>query len=303
VKILLLGKNGQVGRELHRALAPLGELLAPGRDDVDLRDRNGLRAALSACRPDAIVNAAAYTAVDKAETDEATASQVNAMAVSTLARHARATGALLVHYSTDYVFDGTARRPYAETDAPNPRNVYGATKLAGELAIGDAGCEALVFRTSWIHSAHGRNFLKAILLLAQARPELDVVSDQHGAPTSAALVADTTALAIRRHLAGRLPAGTYHLAAAGSTNWHGYAQYIVAGAAARGAALALAPERIRAIAAKDYPAAAERPRNSRLDTALLSRALDLRLPDWTAHVDLALDRLIELGDTPWRAKA
>ncbi len=303
MKILLLGKNGQVGRELRRALAPLGELVAPGRDAADLRDQDGLRAVLSACRPDAIVNAAAYTAVDRAETDGAAASQVNALAVSTLARHARATNALLVHYSTDYVFDGTAAQPYAETDIPNPRNVYGATKLAGEQAIRDAGCDALVFRTSWVYSAHGRNFLKAILRLAQARPGLDVVADQHGAPTSAGLVADTTALAVRRHIEGRLAAGTYHLAAAGSTNWHGYAQYIVAGAAARGAALALAPERIRAIAARDYPAAAQRPLNSRLDTALLSRALDLRLPDWTAHVDRVLDQLIEPGDSAWRAKA
>jgi len=303
VKILLLGKNGQVGRELCRALAPLGELVALGRDAADLRDREGLREAVSACRPDAIVNAAAYTAVDMAETDTAAASQVNALAVSTLARHARATNALLVHYSTDYVFDGTAPRPYKESDKPNPRNVYGATKLAGEQAIRDAGCEALVFRSSWVYSTHGRNFLKTILRLAQTRQSLDVVSDQHGAPTSAGLIADTTALAIRERLEGRLPSGTYHLAAAGSTSWHEYAQYIVAGAAARGMALELAPGRIRAIAAKDYAAAAERPRNSMLDTALLSRALDLRLPAWTAHVDTVLDQFIELGDSAWRAKA
>ncbi|SSW62078.1 dTDP-4-dehydrorhamnose reductase [Achromobacter agilis] len=303
MKILLLGKNGQVGRELCRALAPLGELVAPGRDTADLRDQEGLRATLSACRPDAIVNAAAYTAVDLAESEQSEASEVNALAVSTLARHARATDALLVHYSTDYVFDGTARQPYAESDAPNPCNVYGATKLAGEQAIRDAGCGALVFRTSWVYSSHGRNFLKTILRLGQARESLDVVSDQHGAPTSAGLIADTTALAIQRRFEGRLPTGTYHLAAAGSTSWHGFAQYIVAGAAARGMALALAPERIRAILASSYPAAARRPGNSRLDTALLSRALDLQFPAWTAHVDQVLDRLIELGDSAWRAKA
>ncbi|MGY6269071.1 dTDP-4-dehydrorhamnose reductase [Achromobacter denitrificans] len=303
MKILLLGKNGQVGRELRRTLAPLGELAALGRDGADLCDPDGLRSALSAHRPDVIVNAAAYTAVDMAETDRETAAQVNAQAVSILARHARATNVLLVHYSTDYVFDGASKRPYVEADSPNPLNVYGATKLAGERAIRDAGCDALVFRTGWVHSTHGKNFLKTILRLAQTRESLDVVSDQHGAPTSAGLIADTTALAIRRHLEGKLPAGTYHLSAAGSASWHAYARYIVAGATARGAALALAPERIRAVATGDYPAAAQRPRSSLLDTALLSRALNVPPPIWTAHVDLALDQLIELGDSAWRAKA
>lgn len=303
MKILLLGKNGQVGRELCRALAPVGELAALGRAEADLCDIDGLGAVLSARRPGVIVNAAAYTAVDRAETDRAAAARVNAEAVGVLARHAAATRALLVHYSTDYVFDGAAARPYVETDGPNPINVYGATKLAGEQAIRDAGCDALVFRTSWIHSAHGGNFLKTILHLARSRDCLDVVADQHGAPTSAALVADITALAIRRRLDARLPAGTYHLAAGGSTTWHGYAQYIVAGAAARGAALALAPERIRPVATRDYPAAARRPLNSRLDTTLLSRALDLTLPAWTEHVDRVLDQLIEPGDSAWRAKA
>lgn len=303
MKILLLGKDGQVGQELRRALAPLGHLVAFGRDTADLRDTDGLSATLSAHQPDAIVNAAAYTAVDKAETERHEADLVNSLAVSTLASYAKAVNALLVHYSTDYVFDGAARRPYVETDAPNPLNAYGATKLAGERAIRDVDCDALIFRTSWVYSEHGQNFLKTILRLGQTRESLEVVADQHGAPTSAALVADTTALAIRRHLGGRLPGGTYHLAASGSTSWHGFAQYIVAAAAARGATLALAPERIRAISTRDYPAAAERPLNSRLDTALLSRALGLQLPTWTAHVNLALDRLIELGESTWHAKA
>lgn len=303
MKILLLGKDGQVGRELHRALAPLGQLVAFGRDSADLRDTDGLCAALSTHQPDAIVNAAAYTAVDKAETERAEADQVNSLAVSTLARHAKAVEALLVHYSTDYVFDGAARQPYVETDAPNPLNAYGVTKLAGERAIRDVGCNALIFRTSWVYSAHGHNFLKTILRLGQTRESLEVVSDQYGAPTSAKLVADTTALAIQRHLGGRLRGGTYHLAASGSTSWHGFAQYIVAAAVARGATLTLAPERIRAIPTRNYPAAAERPLNSRLNTTLLSRALGLQPPAWTAHVDLVLDRLIELGESTWRAKA
>ncbi len=303
MKILLLGKDGQVGRELCCALPPLGEVVALGHGDLDLRDRDALLAALTSCRADVIVNATGYTAVDAAETDRETAQQVNAIAVATLARQARASGALLVHYSTDYVFDGTLQRPYAETDSPHPLNVYGSTKLAGEQAIQASGCDALVFRTSWVYAAHGRNFLRTVLRLAQTRDSLDVVSDQQGAPTSAGLIADVTALAIPRRLAGRMPAGIYHLAAAGSTDWHAYARYIVAAAAARGASLTLAPERIRAIAARDYPAAAPRPANSRLDTTALSRALGLQLPPWTEHVDLALDQLIEPGDPAWRAKA
>lgn len=292
MKILLLGKNGQVGRELCRALVPLGEVAALGRADADLRDENALLAALSSCRPDVIVNAAAYTAVDMAESAPETANQINAQAVAVLAGQARATGAMLVHYSTDYVFDGAQDRPYAETDAPNPLNVYGSSKLAGEQAIQASGCDALVFRIGWVYSTHGRNFLKTMLRLARERESLDVVSDQHGTPTSAELVADLTALAIGRHRAGQLPAGTYHLAPAGSTSWHAYARYIVAGACARGATLTLAPERIRAITARDYPAAAQRPLNSRLDTDKLSRALQLRMPPWIEQVDRALDQLI-----------
>ncbi len=303
MKILLLGKDGQVGRELRRALLPLGEVVALGRGDADLRGQEALLAALALHRPDVIVNAAASTAVDEAESDPDTAFQVNALAVAALARHARAAGALLVHYSTDYVFDGMLERPYAETDSPNPLNVYGRSKLEGERAIQASGCDALVFRTSWVYSAHGGNFLKTMLRLARERESLDVVADQRGAPTSAELIADLTALAIERHRAGQLPAGTYHLAAAGSTSWHGYARYIVTGAAARGAVLALAPERIRAVAARDYPATAQRPRNSMLDTAVLSCALQRKMPPWTEQVDRTLDQLVKPGDPAWRAKA
>ncbi len=303
VKILLLGKDGQVGRELCRALLPLGEVVALGRSDADLRNRDALLAALATCPADVIVNAAAWTAVDKAESDPDTALQVNASAASVLARHARAAGALLVHYSTDYVFDGALARPYTEADTPHPLNVYGSTKLAGEQAIHASGCDALVFRTSWVYSAHGSNFLKTMLRLARERETLDVVADQHGAPTSAELVADLSVQAIQRRRAGLLPAGTYHLAASGSTSWHGFAKYIIAGAAARGAALKLVPEKIRAVAARDYPAAAQRPRNSILDTSLLSNALQREMPPWTEPVDRVLDQLVKPGDPAWRAKA
>lgn len=296
--ILLLGKTGQVGRQLQRTLAPLGAVTAPGRDALDLRDPAALQDALRARRPDVIVNAAAYTAVDQAETDPQTASQVNAQAVAVLARYAKASQALLVHYSTDYVFDGAQSRPYTEDDPCHPLNVYGASKLAGEEAIHTSACDALILRCSWVYSPQGRNFLTTILQLARTRDSLDVIADQHGAPTPATLIAEVTALAIGRHRKQALPRRTYHLAAAGSTNWHAYARHIVAGATARGAALALAPERIRAIAARDYPAAARRPVNSRLDITALSRALDLQVAPWSAYVDQCLDELFPSAARP-----
>ncbi|MFD4836077.1 dTDP-4-dehydrorhamnose reductase [Achromobacter sp. NPDC058515] len=303
MKILLLGKAGQLGRELQRTLLPIGEVTPLGRDDVDLRDQDALLHALSTHRPDAIVNAAAYTAVDQAEADPQTAAQVNALAVSTLAQYARGSRALLVHFSTDYVFDGALDRPYTEADAPNPRNVYGATKLAGESAILASGCEALVFRCSWIYALHGRNFPAAILRQARTRESLDVVADQYGSPTSACLVAGIATQAISRYRQQSLPAGVYHLAAGGYTNWHAFARYLVAGALARGARLALSPDRIRAVASKDYPAAAKRPHNSRLDTTRLANALGLEFSPWTLDADSFLDQLFEGGDDTCCAKA
>ncbi|MGE8638666.1 MAG: dTDP-4-dehydrorhamnose reductase [Achromobacter sp.] len=296
MKILLLGKAGQIGQELRHALPALGELASLGRDDADLRDQDALLRTLAAHSPDVIVNAAAYTAVDQAETDQDVAAQVNTQAVATLAAYAKDASALLVHYSTDYVFDGESDQPYTETDTPRPLNVYGATKLAGESAVLESGCDALVLRCSWVYAPHGQNFPATILRLAQTRDHLDVVADQTGTPTSAALIAGVTAQAIARHRQQPLPGDIYHLAASGATNWHAFAQYLVAGAAARGAVLALTPDRIRAIASKDYPAAAKRPHNSRLDTTRLSAALALRLPSWTEGVDRFLDQLSARGD-------
>lgn len=303
MKILLLGKAGQLGRELRRTLLPVGDVTPLGRDDVDLRDQDVLLSALSMHRPDVIVNAAAYTAVDQAETDSQTATQVNALAVSTMAQYARDSRALLVHFSTDYVFDGALDRPYTEADPPNPRNLYGVTKLAGESAIRASACEALVFRCSWMYAPQGRNFPNTILRLAQTHSHLDVVADQFGSPTSAGLVAEVAALAISRHQQRSLAAGVYHLAADGSTNWHAFARYLVAGAIARGASLALSPDRIRAIASRDYAAAAKRPHNSRLDTTRLTKALELKLAPWDWYVDGFLDQLFERGDDACCAKA
>lgn len=295
MKILLLGKDGQVGRELQRTLLPLGEVIALGRHGADLSDLEALHATLEAHRPDVIVNAAAYTAVDKAESDRDMAAQINFRAVSALAKYAKARDALLTHYSTDYVFDGASGSPHTEVDLVGPQSVYGATKLAGETAITDSGCRAIVFRTSWVFSSHGSNFLKTILRLAQTKSSLNVVADQFGAPTSAELIADVTALAVNGYHRNQFADGIYHLAASGEASWCEFARYIVSQASARGAALQLTADGINAIPAADYPTPAKRPQNSRLNTSKLSQALQLQLPHWTAHTDRAIDQLIKIG--------
>jgi dTDP-4-dehydrorhamnose reductase len=297
MRIVLLGKNGQVGHELQRALLPLGHVAAFGREECDLADPSVLASTLRHARPQVVVNAAAYTAVDKAESERGAARRINADAVAEIAKFARETGALLVHYSTDYVFDGQKDGPYIEGDAPNPRNAYGATKLAGEAAIMASGCDALIFRTSWVFSAHGGNFLKTMLRLARDRDTLNVVADQHGTPTSAELIADVTLLAIAALRQGRLENGIYHLTANGSTSWHDFAKYIVGRARANGAALRLNPDNIRAIGTADYPTAAQRPKNSTLSSAALKLALGVELPDWSSHTDRAIDQLTKL-ETP-----
>ncbi len=297
MRIVLLGKNGQVGHELQRTLLPLGPVSAFDRKECDLADPAALASALREAAPAVIVNAAAYTAVDKAQSDQDAARRVNTDAVAEIANIARATGALLVHYSTDYVFDGESAAAYVESDFTNPQNIYGATKLAGEAAIIESGCDALIFRTSWVYSNHGGNFLKTMLRLARDRDSLNVVADQHGTPTSAELIADLTLVAIAAHRQGQLSSGIYHLTADGSTSWHQFAQHIIGRANDNGAALKLSSENIHAIGTDQYPTAAQRPKNSTLSTAKLRQALGIALPDWTVHANRAIDQLTKL-ETP-----
>lgn len=279
--ILLLGRDGQVGRELVRSLAPLGDLVACGREAGDLAQPDTLRDRINAVAPDVIVNAAAYTAVDRAETEPGVCRRVNAEAVAAIAAEARRRGALLVHYSTDYVFDGMQTGWYAETDEPRPLGVYGVTKLAGERAAATAG-RHLVFRTSWVYAAHGRNFVRTILRLAREREWLDVVDDQWGAPTPAGWLADVTARAIARGLAAEtaLAAGVYHVVPRGETTWCRFARYILTAAEQMGLPLACGPDGVRAIPTSRYPTPARRPANSRLATDKIRAALGDELPAW-----------------------
>ena len=288
-KILLLGKDGQVGWELQRALAPLGLLTSLNRSECDLADPAQIQAVLEQHEPEVIVNAAAYTAVDKAETDQALARRINVDAVAELALYAREMGSLLVHYSTDYIFDGTKAEAYVEDDLTNPLSVYGQTKLDGEHRVRDALCRHLIFRTSWVYAARGANFAGTMLRLAQERTTLNVIDDQIGAPTSAELIADVTAHAMRDVLSGRAPGGTYHLAAAGETSWYGYAQFVIDRVRAQGKALALAADGLKPIPASEYPLPAKRPQNSRLNTHLLERSFALKLPRWEDGVGRVLD--------------
>ncbi|MHB1668129.1 dTDP-4-dehydrorhamnose reductase [Thiomonas sp.] len=293
--ILLLGADGQLGWELRRALLPLGSVLAMNRTQADLGDLPALRATLEREQPDIIVNAAAYTAVDKAESEPGLAARINAEAPKLLADYAAAHQAWLVHYSTDYVFDGTKPAPYTELDAPKPRSVYGRSKLAGEQAIAASGCRHFMFRTSWVYAARGGNFAKTMLKLAREREHLRVVADQFGAPTSAELIADVTALALHRVRTDATFAtavwtqpGLYHLTASGSTSWHGYAQFVLQQAAAQGVALRCAAEAVEPIATVDYPLPAPRPANSRLDCDRLQATLGIALPQWQLQVQRML---------------
>ena len=296
MKILLLGKNGQVGWQLQRALAPLGEIVALERKDAggDLADPQGLAAAVRAAKPQVIVNAAAYTAVDKAESEPQLARLINTEAPAALAREAAASGALLVHYSTDYVFDGSGSAPWQESDATGPLNVYGATKLAGEQAIAASGCAHLTFRTSWVYAAHGDNFIKTMLRLAATRERLTVIDDQKGAPTGAELIADVTAHAISQTLQQPAKAGLYHLTAAGEASWFDYAQYVLALARqARPQGVKTAAGGVQPISSSQYPAAARRPLNSRLDTRRLQAAFGLQMPPWQQGVTRVLREILE----------
>ncbi|WP_410498590.1 dTDP-4-dehydrorhamnose reductase [Chitinibacter sp. S2-10] len=283
-KILLTGKNGQLGFELQRSLAILGDVIALDRADCDLANTDAVRELVQRVRPDIIVNPAAYTAVDQAETDSELTYAINTTAAQAFAEEAAKLGALLIHYSTDYVFDGCKEGWYVETDLPNPQSVYGKTKLAGEEAIRNSGCRHLIFRTSWVFGAHGGNFLKTMLRLMQTRDALSVINDQYGAPTSASLIADATAQIIAQYIFSQNRAefayGTYHLVAGGETSWHGYASLINDIAALQGYTLRITSKAIQAIPATAYPVSAPRPANSRLDTQKLQTTFGLRLPAW-----------------------
>ena len=291
MKILLLGANGQVGWELRRTLAPLGDVMACGRAEADLADLERLREIVRAAKADVIVNAAAYTAVDKAESEPALAARVNATAVELLAAEARRAEAWLVHFSTDYVFDGKKVGAYVETDTAHPISVYGATKYQGEQAIRAAGGKHLIFRTSWVYAPRGRNFPRTILNLARTRDELTVVADQIGAPTSAALIAKVTAQVLHSAGGSEAAGGTYHLTAAGETSWHAYAQRLLRLAAARGFVLKATADHVRPVATADYPTPAKRIANSLLATHKLRDTFGLTLPPWDAHLERFIEEL------------
>ncbi|MBT2869250.1 dTDP-4-dehydrorhamnose reductase [Chromobacterium violaceum] len=298
-RILITGKNGQVGHELQRALAPLGELVALDRAGMDLAKADAIPTLLDALRPDIIVNPAAYTAVDKAESEPELAHAINAVGPGILARWAEQYGALLVHYSTDYVFNGSGTTPWREDDATDPQSVYGLSKWQGEQAVREATERHLILRTSWVFGEHGANFLKTMLRLAGERTELKVVADQIGAPTSAALIAGSTAQMIQRYLADgeRSPFGTYHLAAAGETSWHGYAQYLIGQAGKLGFPLTLTADAVYGIPTEAYPLPAKRPANSRLDCGKLQRDFGINLPTWQYGVATALAALWQQRQT------
>ncbi len=300
VKIALFGPNGQVGWELQRSLAPLGEVVALQRGNGgDLSQPDALAATLRALRPAAIVNAAAYTAVDKAESEPDLAHAINAQAPAQMAALADELGAWLIHYSTDYVFDGTGSAPRDEASPTAPLSVYGRSKLEGEQAIVASGCLHLILRTSWVHAARGGNFARTMLKLAAERPRLTVVDDQVGAPTGADLLADVSAHLLRQVLphAGvgrqqpddaRALAGIYHAVAGGETSWCGYARHVLAWARAQGIALQVGPDDVAPVPSSAYPSAAARPLNSRLDTNRLRQTFGLTLPDWRVGVERML---------------
>ncbi|MBD9563414.1 dTDP-4-dehydrorhamnose reductase [Pseudomonas sp. PDM09] len=287
MKILLLGKNGQVGWELQRSLAPLGELIALDRHPVDglsgdLSDLDALRATIRQVKPDVIVNAAAYNAVDKAESETELADLVNGQASQVMAQEALSLNAWLIHYSTDYVFSGQGYTPWQEDDAVGPINHYGASKLAGEQAIVRSGCKHLIFRTSWVYSSRGNNFAKTMLRLAKERETLAVIADQIGAPTGAELIADVTAHAIAQVKQRPELSGIYHLVADGEVSWHGYASLVIEFARKHGEQLVV--KAVNPIEASAYPAPARRPLNSRLNTKKLRESFSLNLPDWQGGV-------------------
>ncbi|MDH4285995.1 MAG: dTDP-4-dehydrorhamnose reductase [Gallionella sp.] len=297
MKILLFGKNGQVGWELQRSLAPLGEIIALDSDSTELcgdfTNLGGIAQTVRTIAPDVIINAAAHTAVDKAESEPELVRTLNALAPGVLAQEAQLIDAWLVHYSTDYVFDGGGDKPWLETDATAPLNVYGATKLEGEQLIQFAECRHLIFRTSWVYGTRGGNFAKTMLRLAQERDSLKVINDQIGAPTGADLLADITAHAIRAAQQKPEISGLYHLVAAGETSWHGYASYVLDLARRSGVTLKVAPDAIQPVPTSAFPTPAKRPHNSRMNTAKLQQTFGLHLPTWQTGVARMLSEVLD----------
>ena len=297
MKILLFGKNGQVGWELQRSLAPLGELVALDSDSTELcgdfTNLGGIAQTVRAVSPDVIVNAAAHTAVDKAESEPELVRTINALVPGVLAQEAQRGKAWLIHYSTDYVFDGSGVKPWQETDATAPLSVYGATKLEGERLIQQADCRHLIFRTSWVYGTRGGNFAKTMLRLAQERDSLNVINDQIGAPTGADLLADITAHAIRAARQQPEMSGLYHLVAAGETSWHGYASFVLDFARRAGIPLKVATGAVQPVHTSAFPTPGKRPHNSRMDTAKLRHTFGLNLPVWQSGVTRMLSELLE----------
>lgn len=294
MNILLFGKNGQVGWELQRALAPLGNVIAlDSRSSQycgNFNDPTGVAETVRVIKPQIIVNAAAYTAVDKAEGDKENARCINALAVTEIAKAAEEIGAWFIHYSTDYVFDGQGDTPWREDDATGPLSVYGSTKLEGERGLQQHCSRHLIFRTSWVYAARGNNFAKTMIKLAKERDTISVINDQHGAPTGADLIADCTAHAIRIALVNKNVAGIYHLIASGETTWYAYANKVIKIAKQRG--LELAVQTINPVTTSAFPTPAKRPANSRLNTEKFQRTFNLTLPEWQVGVERMLNETI-----------
>jgi dTDP-4-dehydrorhamnose reductase len=294
MRILLLGSGGQVGHELRRSLALLGEVVALDHPAVDLAQPGSVAGIVAKSSPAVIVNAAAYTAVDRAEQEPGLAHAVNAESVDALARGAAATGALLVHFSTDYVYPGTGESPWVEGDQAGPLNAYGRTKLAGDEAIDRSGCRHVILRTSWVYASRGRNFVRTILRLAAERDRLSVVDDQFGVPTAASFLADVTARVLERHRNERnAPSGVFHAAPTGTTTWFGVARAVLERARSRGTGLKLARDGLVPCTTAEYPSPAARPRNSRLSVDRLQREFGIRCPDWHEDLNRIVDELTE----------
>lgn len=295
IKILLFGKNGQIGWELQRSLAPLGELITLDRRDLpycgDLANPAGIIDTLQTIHPDIIVNAAAYTAVDQAESEPALAFRINAEAPELLARQAEQIGAWLIHYSTDYVFNGSGNHPWRETDLTSPINTYGLSKLRGEEQIRKSNCKYMILRTSWVYAARGKNFIKTILRLAQEKEQLTIIDDQIGAPTSAELLADITAQTIPKLLKHSEKSGIYHVAAGGEISWHNYAKFLLDFACKHDIPIKARPDTIIPIHSENFVTAAKRPLNSRLNTEKFCNTFQLYLPHWQTAVTRMLEEI------------